>query len=98
MDRSEGEPHRDPDADRSLELFANYGRGFHSNDARAAVADPEAVVLPAANGYRSRRPQQFGRRIELAAAYWLLDLESEFTWVGDEGTTEASGVDTPARP
>jgi len=28
--------------DRSLSLFANYGRGFHSNDALAAVSNPTA--------------------------------------------------------
>ena len=28
------------------DLFASYGHGFHSNDARAAVSEPERVRLP----------------------------------------------------
>jgi len=75
-----------------LQLFANYGRGFHSNDARAAVSDPMARILPGANGYELGVRRSFRQRAELAAAWWLLDLESEFTWVGDEGTTEAGGA------
>lgn len=75
-----------------LQLFANYGRGFHSNDARAAVSDPTAPVLPASNGYEFGIRRGFGNRAELSAAWWLLDLESEFTWVGDEGRTEAGGA------
>jgi outer membrane receptor protein involved in Fe transport len=75
----------------SLQLFANYGRGFHSNDARAAVSSPTAPVLPASSGYELGVRRALGTRAELSAAWWLLDLESEFTWVGDEGITEAGG-------
>lgn len=74
------------------QLFANYGRGFHSNDARAAVSDPTAPVLPGANGYEVGVRRSFGQRAEVAAAWWLLDLDSEFTWVGDEGITDAGGA------
>lgn len=73
-----------------LQLFANYGRGFHSNDARAAVSSPTAPALPAARGYELGMRRGLGRA-EIAAAWWLLDLDSEFTWVGDEGRTEAGG-------
>ncbi|HEY6361796.1 MAG TPA: TonB-dependent receptor [Vicinamibacterales bacterium] len=81
-----------PTGTRDLQLFANYGRGFHSNDARAAVSDPTAPILPAANGYEFGVRRGFGNRAEVSAAWWLLDLESEFTWVGDEGITEAGGA------
>src|SRR5262249_54641296 len=33
------------------ELFANFGTGFHSNDARAVVADRRLDALPTATGY-----------------------------------------------
>ncbi len=78
--------------DRSLSLFANYGRGFHSNDARAAVSSPTAEILPSALGWEVGVRKQIGHRAEVSAAWWHLDLEQEFTWVGDEGTTELSGA------
>jgi hypothetical protein len=34
------------------ELYANFGTGFHSNDARAVVADPKVDALPTATGTR----------------------------------------------
>jgi outer membrane receptor protein involved in Fe transport len=81
-----------PTRSGDVQLFANYGHGFHSNDARAAVNDPTAPILPGANGYELGLRRSFGQRAEVAAAWWLLDLESEFTWVGDEGITEAGGA------
>jgi outer membrane receptor protein involved in Fe transport len=81
-----------PTRTADIQLFANYGHGFHSNDARAAVSDPAAPILPGANGYELGLRRSFGERAEIAAAWWLLDLESEFTWVGDEGITEAGGA------
>ncbi|MBM3819522.1 MAG: TonB-dependent receptor [Acidimicrobiia bacterium] len=81
-----------PGGSPDLQVFANYGRGFHSNDARAAVSSPTAPVLPASHGYEVGARRALGRRAEVSAAWWLLDLESEFTWVGDEGVTEAGGA------
>ena len=81
-----------PTGTPDLQLFANYGRGFHSNDARAAVSAPTAPVLPASNGYELGVRRGFGTRAEVSAAWWLLDLQSEFTWIGDEGMTEAGGA------
>ena len=34
----------------ATELFANFGTGFHSNDARAVVANPRLDALPTATG------------------------------------------------
>ena len=81
-----------PAATAGLQLFANFGQGFHSNDARAAVSDPTAPVLPASHGYELGVRRTIGRGAEVAAAWWLLDLESEFTWLGDEASTEAGGA------
>jgi outer membrane receptor protein involved in Fe transport len=67
-----------------LDLFLNYGRGFHSNDARAAT-------LAAADGYELGLRRKLGDRLEVSAAYWWLDLAGELVWVGDEGTTELRG-------
>ncbi len=80
-----------PKGDDGPEFYANYGRGFHSNDARSAVADPSGVALAAADGYEAGYRQVLFDRLELSLAYWLLDLEGELVFVGDEGTTELSG-------
>ncbi len=76
---------------RELELFVNFGIGYHSNDARAVFADPSAVTLPRATGAEvGLRTRLFGR-IEVAVDGWFLNLEDELVFVGDEGTTESAG-------
>ncbi len=74
---------------RDLELFANFGIGFHSNDARAAVIAPRILSrAPGAElGFRTR----FFDRVEVAVDGFWLELQDELVFVGDEGTTESSG-------
>ena len=74
------------------ELFANYGEGYHSNDARSAVA-PGGVPLARAKTYEvGVRSQPWGPDgLLLTATLWAIDLQSELVFVGDEGTTEARG-------
>ncbi|MDN5941635.1 MAG: TonB-dependent receptor plug domain-containing protein [Nitrospira sp.] len=74
------------------EFFANYGEGFHSNDARSAVA-PGSSPLARAKSYEiGVRSKPLGPQgVELTATLWRLDLESELVFVGDEGTTEIRG-------
>ncbi len=79
-----------------VELYASYGEGFHSNDVRGAtiVTDPTsgdpADRVPV---FARSRGAEFGLRVErgtlnlTAAAFWL-NLESELVYVGDAGTTE----------
>jgi hypothetical protein len=73
------------------ELFANFGTGFHSNDARAVIADPSLEALPTATGHEFGVRTRILPRTQVAATYWWLDLDSELVFVGDEGTTEARG-------
>jgi outer membrane cobalamin receptor len=73
------------------ELFANFGTGYHSNDARAVVADSTQTALPTAQGYEFGVRSKVIPRTELSLTYWVLDLASELVFVGDEGTTEARG-------
>jgi outer membrane receptor protein involved in Fe transport len=75
----------------ATELFANFGTGFHSNDARAVVANPKLDALPTATGYEAGIKSRIVPRTEISAAYWFLDLSSELVFVGDDGTTEARG-------
>jgi outer membrane receptor protein involved in Fe transport len=74
------------------EFFANYGEGFHSNDARSAVA-PGSSPLARAKSYEvGIRSKPWGPGgVEFIATVWRLDLQSELVFVGDEGTTEIRG-------
>lgn len=76
---------------RKVDLFVNFGRGFHSNDGRGVVraVDPVTPLTPAL-GYEVGARTRLFSRLDLAASFWGLDLDSELVWVGDEGTTEAS--------
>jgi outer membrane receptor protein involved in Fe transport len=75
----------------STEFFANFGTGFHSNDARAVIANPNLEALPTATGYEFGFKSRILPRTEIFATYWFLNLSSELVFVGDEGTTEAQG-------
>jgi outer membrane receptor for monomeric catechols len=74
------------------EVFANFGTGFHSNDARAVVADPRLEALPTALGYEVGVRTKILPRVDVSATYWVLELDSELVFVGDEGTTEPRGA------
>ena len=81
------------------ELYASYGWGFHSNDARGATitrdpstGEPAERVDPLV---RARGAEVGVRTLALpglhaTASFWGLDLDSELLFVGDAGTTEAS--------
>src|SRR5439155_25532536 len=74
-----------------LDLYVNYGHGFHSNDVRGAFSRPAVTPLTRATGEElGARAFLFGRW-DLAAAFWLLDLASETVWNGDDGTTAVGG-------
>jgi outer membrane receptor protein involved in Fe transport len=77
----------------ALDLFAAYGRGFHSNDARGAVLkEGAATLITPALAYEvgARLVPLAGLRFQASA--FLLDLDSEIVWSGDAGGTEPSGA------
>ena len=78
----------------TTDLFANFGYGLHSNDARGVVRLVDPVTpLTRAIGYEvGARSRLLDRRLDVAVALWGLDIDSEIVWVGDEGTTEAAGA------
>lgn len=83
-------------AGKGVELYANYGEGYHSNDVRGATiqVDP-ASGAPADKVpvFARSRGAEVGARIERSSltaslvGYWL-ELASELVFVGDAGTTE----------
>lgn len=89
---------------RWLDVFANFGRGFHSNDARGAVqVGTPATLLAAGTGY------EFGARanpwepLTVSVAGYRLDLDAEQIYVNETGTTISAtassrlGLETSAR-
>ena len=71
-----------------VELYANWGRGFHSNDARGVVN----TVTPV-QGLSKGEGEEVGARFELGAfnittTYWWLSLDSELKFVGDSNSVE----------
>lgn len=85
-------------ASESVELYANYGQGFHSNDVRGATIafDPQSgdpveqvPILVKSKGAEIGARYQRGP-IHATLAVFTLDLDSELVFVGDAGTTEAN--------
>lgn len=75
------------------EFFVNYGEGYHSNDARSAVAQVASPLAKAKNYEVGVRSKPWGPEgVELVATLWALDLKQELVFVGDEGTTEIRGA------
>ena len=74
-----------------IELYGNWGQGFHSNDARGVVkVDSPVPGLVRGTGYES------GIRFErdtfnVSMTLWWLDLSSELIFVGDDNTVEPRG-------
>ena len=74
-----------------LDLYANYGHGFHSNDVRGAfLPDPVSPLSRAVGAEVGSRAHLF-KRWDIAAAVWRLELGNETVWVGDEGNTAVNG-------
>jgi len=73
-----------------VDLFANAGFGFHSNDARAAVGSRGGGALARAFGTEAGARVRPLEGLETAAAFWYLRLSSEQVWSGDLGGTEPS--------
>lgn len=73
-----------------MTFFANGGYGFHSNDARAAVASKGQGALARAIGGELGARMKPHDRARVSADVWYLHLASEQVWSGDNGGTEAS--------
>jgi outer membrane cobalamin receptor len=73
------------------QLYLSTGLGFHSNDARVAVARSGRDILPRAYGVDVGVYTKVADKLLLNVALWRLDLAQEFVYVGDEGIVEPSG-------
>jgi outer membrane receptor protein involved in Fe transport len=74
-----------------IELYGNWGKGFHSNDARGIVNPVDPVPgLAEGTGYEAGARFEVGN-LNVTAAYWWLDLDSELIFVGDSNAVEPKG-------
>ena len=81
------------------EFFANYGQGFHSNDARgvtSTVSPADGSSIERAVPLVKTRGEEVGARTEIvpglqsSLALWRLALASELVFSGDAGDTQIS--------
>jgi outer membrane receptor protein involved in Fe transport len=74
-----------------IELYGNWGRGFHSNDARGVVNTADPVPgLSLGTGHEAGARFEIGA-LKLTTAYWWLNLDSELIFVGDSNSVEPRG-------
>lgn len=73
------------------QFYLTTGRGFHSNDARAAVVAMGKDVLPAAYGADLGTVFKPTKKVIINAALWYIYLQQEFVYSGDGGFVEFSG-------
>ena len=87
----------------AAEVYLSAGRGFHSNDARGTTITIDPVTGEPANRVDplvSARTGELGvrafvaERLNVSAALWRVDLDSELVFIGDAGNTEASRPST----
>jgi len=79
-----------------LELYANYGESFHSNDVRGATIRIDPATGDAADRvpiFARARGAEVGARVETprftgSIVGYVLTLQSELVFVGDAGSTE----------
>ena len=74
-----------------LELYAGWGRGFHSNDVRGAFTATPVPILVRGTG------KEIGARLQagdftLTTTYWWLSVGSELRFVGDSNAVEPTGA------
>jgi outer membrane receptor protein involved in Fe transport len=84
---------------RGIELYADYGEGYHSNDARGATridpatglaTDPVPLLVRARGGEVGARLER--GRLSASLVGFTLALGSELVFAGDEGTTEPNAA------
>ncbi len=85
----------------TTELYANWGHGLHSNDARGATArsnPQDGSVVKAVPLIVKARGSEIGLRTtplpgwQSSLSVWQMNLASELVFVGDEGITEPKGA------
>ncbi len=75
-----------------IALYANWGRGFHSNDARGVTSpsSPAPGLVPGTGSELGARLEREG--LVFAASLWQMQVSSDLIYVGDSGAVEPAGA------
>ncbi|HJT90285.1 MAG TPA: TonB-dependent receptor [Bryobacteraceae bacterium] len=73
-----------------LTLYANYGRGINSSDARAVVERPEQPRVATTDFYQWGAASHFAS-VSLSADTFLIDHSNEQVYIPDDGSFEFHG-------
>lgn len=72
-------------------IFFNFGVGFHTNDTRVVVRNLGNMIMPLATSYDLGFTGNPFKKLLINTSVWLLDLDQEFVYVGDEAIIEQAG-------
>src|SRR6202012_2231183 len=78
-------------ASPELDLFGNFGQGFHSNDIRTVIVGSATTLIARATGGELGATVRPLPGLSVSGAGFLLDLTSEETIDGDTASTEPAG-------
>ncbi len=78
-------------ANPHLQYYFKSGLGFHSNDARVVLQQTSKDILPIAKGLDLGMIWKPSSRWIVNSALWILHLNQEFVYIGDDGIVEPSG-------
>ena len=73
-----------------MTLYANYGRGISTADARGVVQHPDQPAVSTTDFYQVGSAQHFGRISTSVDAFWI-DRSNEQVYIPDDGTFEFKG-------
>ncbi len=75
-----------------LAIYANYGQGFHSNDARGVTSPTDPAPGLVKGNFRELGFRFERGRLVVTGNYWWSKIASELIYVGDSGAVEPSGA------
>ncbi len=77
---------------KNAAVYASWGQGFHSNDARGATHPDDPVPGLVKGAFREIGGRYESGTLRLAADYWWSHIDSELIFAADSGTVEANGA------
>jgi outer membrane receptor protein involved in Fe transport len=77
--------------EQHIDLFANFGQGFHSNDIRTVIVGSATTLIARATGEEVGTTLRPIQGLSISALAFLLDLTSELTIDGDTASTSPNG-------
>ena len=74
-----------------VQFFAKSGYGFHSNDARVVVTNPNVATLPTALGYEIGSTFKPFKNMIVNAVLWGIHIQNELVFDADVAQTDING-------